>query len=58
MKKLENLKGAKVLSKNEQQVLNGGGPGGTYCNFNNPCPKGYDCYYGVCLLSPPGVEVD
>ena len=32
MKKLENLKGAQQLSKNEQQCINGGGA--------RPCPVG------------------
>lgn len=55
MKKLENLKGAKVLNKKEQQGIKGGG-GGAYCDRNTPCPKGQDCYYNVCFLSPPGWE--
>jgi hypothetical protein len=52
MKSLKELKGAKLLSKKEQQVINGGkamclwGPDGLYCNYP------YVCVNGICVLSP------
>lgn len=53
MKDLKNLKGARMISKEEQQGIKGG----LYeCNSYTPCPAGYDCFYGVCFLSPPGWE--
>jgi len=52
MKKLKDLKGIKVLNKKEQQGIKGG-----ECNSYTPCPIGYDCYYSVCFLSPPGWEI-
>ncbi|MGD9993166.1 MAG: hypothetical protein AB7S69_07690 [Salinivirgaceae bacterium] len=53
MKKLKDLKGAKVLSRKEQQVLKGGEA--LSCLYG-PCPKGWDCtpLLHVCFLSPPG----
>jgi len=50
MKNLSNLKNAKVLTKNEQQSINGG----QYCNSSSNCPKipngtaychSHKCYY-------------
>lgn len=49
MKDLKNLKGAKELSKSEQQTIKGGkrqcadGP--------QPCPPGWICIGGACELS-------
>jgi hypothetical protein len=50
MKNLKNLRGAKVLSTKEQQVLKGGT---IPCNSNLDCPIGRDCWLGWCFLSPP-----
>ncbi len=52
MKKLNNLKGAKVLSRKEQQLVKGGkimckwGPNGQYCS------PPYVCINGTCVLAP------
>lgn len=51
MKNLKNLRGAKVLSKEEQQVLKGGV---RYCDIYNPCGPGMECIGGICWLSRPG----
>jgi len=40
MKSLKNLKGAKQLSKNEQQTIKGGK---IYCKDGKPCPVNYIC---------------
>ena len=42
MKKLENLKGAKTLNKNEQQSINGGRS--VLLPFNGTCSVGGVCY--------------
>lgn len=55
MKKLESLKGAKVLNKEEQKCLKGGV---THCDATHPCPKGLECIQSFCWLTKPGVEVD
>jgi hypothetical protein len=51
MKNLKNLKGAKMISKSEQQSIKGGFT--IYCYFNQPCPDGYLCMwsadYGTCV---------
>ena len=49
MKNLKNLKGAKLLSKNEQQSIKGGK---RLC----PCPPGQVCINGVCWLELPHME--
>lgn len=57
MKKLSNLKGARVLKRNEQKTINGGGskcatnscqylPDGSYC------APGRCCQYGCCRPRP------
>ena len=52
MRNLKELKGAKLLSKKEQQAISGGkkmclwGPDGMYC------PAPYVCIDGICVLSP------
>ncbi|WP_428741381.1 hypothetical protein [Tenacibaculum sp.] len=51
MKKLKDLNGIKILSKNEQNEINGGGY--TYCKGNNMCctrfASGFEfCDYGYC----------
>lgn len=45
MKKLQQLTGAKILSKKEQQSVKGGKLG---CDLNNLCPQGYTCIGGTC----------
>ena len=40
MNKLKNLKGAKLLSKNEQKALKGGK---VYCGDGKPCRPGTCC---------------
>lgn len=45
MKNLKELKGAKVLSKNEQKAIKGGLMA---CDSVHLCPKGYCCVNGVC----------
>jgi len=50
MKNLKNLKGAKVISKSEQQVIKGGT---RQCNvIYNPCTLPWICEDGECVLSP------
>ncbi len=50
MKNLKNLKGAKSLSKNEQQSIRGGRQ---YCNQQKPCPPGYACMSNMCYKGFP-----
>lgn len=45
MKNLQNLKGAKALSKNEQQSINGGAGG---CESYYVCQQRCDLYNGHC----------
>lgn len=54
MKKISNLKGIKVLSRNEQKEVNGSGWNRPYCRGNNQCcittQNGLEiCDYGYCL---------
>jgi hypothetical protein len=42
MKKTANIKGAKVLSKEGQNIIKGGG-GPIFCDALHPCPEGYWC---------------
>lgn len=51
MKKLAHLKGAKLLSKNAQRSINGGGGcnGVNHCEIGGaPCPSDKICVYGPC----------
>lgn len=48
MKKLKKLKGAKILSKNEQKVIKGGDP----CVKGFLCFVGYVCVDGECIEGP------
>ena len=50
MKKLKNLKNAKVLGKKEQQTIKGGIYHGVYCDETHPCIGGF-CVLeaNVCL---------
>ncbi len=50
MKNLKNLKGAKLLSKNQQQSIKGGRK---YCNQQQDCPEGYACMNNMCYLGFP-----
>jgi len=56
MKDLKNLKGAKMLSKNDQRSIKGGI---MICDiYNHPCPEGYYCDWrnvssGWCLPNNP-----
>lgn len=54
MNKLKNLKGAKVLSSKEQQVLKGGL--GEPCFSDFDCLRGRFCWNGVCALDRPKLE--
>ena len=45
MKKLQNLIGSKILSKNEQLLVKGGK---MQCNPDGTCPTGLTCIYGTC----------
>lgn len=54
MSKLMNLKGVKLLSKTEQQAINGG----VACNSENPCPGWTICDWrwgnsGICQNPGP-----
>lgn len=50
MKKLQQLTGAKKLSKKEQQSVKGGH---AKCIDDLSCPEGYGCDpFGVCRLIP------
>ena len=59
MKSLKQLKGAKLLSREEQRGVKGGL---ITCYSDADCPDGYDCgattgpltVPNVCFLSPPG----
>lgn len=47
MKDLKNLKGAKMISKNEQRTIKGGV---IYrCVTEADCPEGYGCLRGICV---------
>ena len=52
MKELKNLKGAKTISKSEQQAIKGGK---IQCDiYGHDCPPGYWCdwynsSYGICV---------
>jgi hypothetical protein len=47
MNNLKKLQGAKILSKQEQQVVKGGK---RYCSIDEPCSGGYVCIDHVCEL--------
>ncbi len=54
MKKISNLKGIKILSKKEQNEINGSMFSRPYCKGNNQCcvdtPSGFTfCDYGYCV---------
>ncbi len=56
MKKLKNLRGAKELSKAQQQAIKGGRK---QCGPDYPCPPGYPCIVtqptigmGYCSIRP------
>ena len=53
MKDLKKIKGAKILSKNEQKSIKGGIAPVIVCDDNNPCPIGYLClmgaWSGICV---------
>lgn len=49
MKDLKNIKGAKTISKSEQQVIKGGT---RQCNADGTCFGYYICVNGECVLSP------
>jgi len=55
MKDLKNLKGAKMLSKNEQRSIKGGLLKFIDCNSDSDCPANYCCQYltserNICVL--------
>jgi len=55
MKKLQDLKGAKALSKKEQQSVKGGDwPRTPKCIDDISCPDGFGCVLdmGICLPIP------
>jgi hypothetical protein len=50
MKKLKNLKGAKELSKKEQQQIKGGNGGPNEpCIFGRICKYPLICVRGICI---------
>ena len=49
MKKLKNLKGAKILSKNEQQQVKGGKLRCSWGEDGYYCPPGYMCVGKECV---------
>ncbi len=56
MKKIQSLKGIKILNKLEQQEIKGAWKQHTYCKGNNQCcfriPNGNEiCDAGYCLSS-------
>ncbi len=52
MKKLKNLKGAKMLNKVEQQSVKGGKRMCLWREGEYYCPPPYVCLNGICVLSP------
>ena len=47
MKDLKKLKGAKMISKSEQQAIKGGVI--YQCVTEKDCPVGYGCVRGICV---------